>query len=328
MKLLFNLIFSIFLVSCGNLPVDTVPSPIDNNLYQVEMESCKKAVGLLGCTYDADTDLSQKYLVIPVAYSGEYLVRSTRCSFNQNRRFQGVNEIKIPYSELLLNRGEEPECLYDVKIFVDGFEKGFKGIFRLVDLEEFKPAKASFLGREGVGTLSVQIRTADVSPTLPIVFEDKTPGTLIAQGCTKSIEFKYEKNPELRLEDLIDPSKVKTCNYTIALFAEGKAEIFSLMISQYDKKTTPLLLPVISHGRWFMKINVEGSVAVIQAGNKRKVFNCGTFRSCQPNGLRSVKVRYYKDITYWIRYYTKAGRAMVVAYRNGEFIWKPDSILY
>lgn len=332
MKSFLILGMMLILASCGQLPVDQTKPPIESNMYTVEMEACnKRGYGLLGCAYRENEDLSNKYLTIPINHKGEYIIRSNRCGINIDRRYSNQAEIKISFAELLGNRYNQTECLYDVKIFVDGFDKGFKGIFRLFNLEEFEPAKIVFREAEFMGTASYQLRTG-LNPATPFIFPVTESGTFILEGCDKNMEFPYSESPSLLISELLPEAEIKTCKFTGALIPDDSlkpVKIFSIMVSRFDREAIPLQLPAIRHYRkGRIEIEVEGSVAVIQAGKERKVFNCSSFKSCSPNKIRKIKIKYEENVTYWIRYYTKIGRAMIVAYRNGEFVWKPDMILY
>lgn len=328
MKTILMTFILLFFISCGQLPTDQNQSPMDANFYTVELNACgKKGLGLLACSYRNQP--KEATLSIPVTHSGSFTIRSNRCGFNRTERFSGDQNIEIKFDELLSYKNNDPECLYEIKIFIDDFERGFQGIFRLFNLEEFEPAKLKFRNKEYEGVASFQFREG-LNPSLPLKFIARTPGTLVLNGCDKIMEFPYESNPELLLADIMD-DRIKTCGFTIGLLPNNPnlpTEIFSLMISRFKKESLPLLFPAITHKRNKMTIEVEGSVAVIQAGNERKVFNCGTFRSCSANKTRTIKIKYEENKTYWIRYYTKIGRAMTIAYRNKEFIWKPDTILY
>ena len=145
MKWFMLLLMLVFVTACGQLPKDNTPPPMDNNFYSLEMSSCTDNVGLMACGFKQEE--LNKELVIPVRHTGELVITSEKCAFPYSQRFKDTKEIRIKYSDLLINAHGEDSCVYDVKLFIDDFAKGFRGLFILYNTDGLEPLSGKLFNR-------------------------------------------------------------------------------------------------------------------------------------------------------------------------------------
>jgi hypothetical protein len=316
----------ILLFGCGSIPKDLTPAPIDNNLFTAEMAACgRRDIGLLGCNFDKTSDLKNLFFEIPLIRKGEYIITSKKCNFNENKTYSRTEILKISFADLLAGKPEDENvCNFDVKIFIDGLDKGFRGIFSLVDKSKFKPATVEFWsGRnlasfQGVG--GAQLR-AGISKDHYLKFITETPGTIVWFGCDTDGEKKYKSNPTLSLHELFIGALIeaKSCIIEAGLIPDDikkKPEIFTFNIQIFSALIVQLPDPTLKlkHNGRFLKVEADAAVAVIIINNKYKILT-GT-------NAKAFTTRVVQGKEVWVRISTANGRTNLYKILNGEIIWK------
>lgn len=302
---------------CQSIPQDPTPAPIKNNLLTLEMSSCGQTqVGLIGCFYKDDL---KPTLTIPLWEKGEYQIKSDRCNFFENKRYMSQQDLVISYETLLANKPQfENTCLYNIKVFIQGFDFGFEGFFLLTDIDTFKPAAFSF-GKESFdGHAGLQTREgAEVLDSFK--FERPYSGTLVWEGCNVSGEVAFNKNAKLDFKTIF-PGYITTkdsCILTLGVIPDDEnlpRELAEIHFNIFDKSVVPLNDPTITYKNEKLKVVADKLVAgividkdvSIEHGNKEKSFSS------------SVK----KDQEVFVRLLTSNGRYLLLKVKNGEVLWK------
>ena len=327
MKLLLLMALTFF-VSCQNLPHDRLPSANEHGLFNVELRSCKKQdIGTLGCIIPIDR--SNSFLQVPTSLTGSYLIRSNTCGFFEEGSFKDNQILSFSYDHLLKSRGNAKECLYDVKIFIDEYQKSFRGLFKLTDTEDFELLRMDFNEISYNGTSMFQFRTG-LNPAQDFTFYKNGKGTILINGCGKNIEKDYEDSISFKFNDLV-PVYKKTCSYVIGMIPErpiDSAGIFSLTLNRYSKETEMVSKPRI----WFkgdrFVFSFEHAVSSVMINDKIYSFTCGGLISCSGDKRHEVKVDYNPEMVYKVRMITTNGRYNRFDFYRGELIWKSHTILY
>jgi hypothetical protein len=312
------LLFSLFLVGCGNIPVDKTPAPFDNNFYTQELRSCEKTdVGLLVCPLKKDGEL-----VIPTLLDGEYDIKSNRCAYAKGGRFSKSNPIRISYDELTEGRpSSQTTCIFDVKVFMDKMDRGMRGIFVLTDMEEFKPLNVSFLRSEFKdGTGYYQLRRGH-SPDLEFLIRSNEQGWVVIEGCGIEKEFYLDYTGTIRIGDVI-PSNKTGCILRFGLIPDDNTkplQMHTFLYQNFSSDIVRLPTPTIEQGKTYWKIKMAPEIAFMSIGGKTKIF--------KGNRTKTYKFKYKKDQEYLLRIGTANGRYSIYTVKNGVLRWK-TSIQY
>lgn len=313
MKTLIILILFI-LVSCRSLPQDMTPAPINNNLMTLEMEACgKQEVGLNGCFYNEN--LEEK-LVIPLWHSGEYQIKSARCQFLENKRYKNNQKLELTFKKLLAEKPEsELSCLYNIKVFIDGFDNGFEGFF-LLTKGDIKGAEFEFKNKNFVGYGAAQIKEGNAVQGR-INFKAKSPGTIIWEGCQNKGERQYEENPYINFQEVIGgtPIPAASCILTVGLIPEDSSlpvELAKLHINIYEKTVVSLAQPVISYKNEKLTVEADRVVAAIGIDDYWKL---------KKSFSKKISADVPKDLEVSVRLATSNGRFILLKVKNGEVLW-------
>lgn len=300
-----------FLLGCSSVPEDPTPAPLDNNLFTLEMASCdKRDVGILACPLSSGGNLE-----VPLWGEGEYQITSNNCNFSRNTRYDGDQVVKFSYQDLWDD--SQDQCVYDVKVFIDGFDKGFRGQF-LIIRDDFKSPRFTVLRQEFDGMGAVQIREgASVAEQSIQLLVDK-PGTVFWSGCRRNDEKQFDSNPKIKIKEFIDKPLFASdsCILTIGIEPEDGSEtqLATLSISIFDKPIVLLPEPSISYKRKKLKITADRIVAALGIGNE--------FKIKKNDRLKKMSAKVKKDQTALVRLATANGRFMLLKVRNGKVIWK------
>lgn len=318
--ILYSLIF--LLTACGSLPKDTSPAPIDNNFYTVEMASCgQRNTGLLGCAYETTNDLTKLYLEIPLFHKGEYLITSNKCNYNSNQIYTKTQTLKLTFAQLLANKSpDQPVCDFDVKVFIEGLDRGFRGIFILSEIDGYIPATVEYWSGQKLAAFSgvggVQLRAgSDKSQYLKFI-TDK-PGTLVWFGCDIEGEKEYESNPQLSLSEVFSGGLIadKSCILEAGFKPHnGKSELFTFNIQIFNNNLVQLSDPYLSYNNGKLEVVAEPAVALISINSYHKLM--------KGNKIKKLKRSVPQDKEVWVRIATANGRYNLYKVLNGEIIWK------
>lgn len=314
MKYLVSLLL-ILMVGCRSLPQDTTPAPINHNKMTLELHACgKQEVGLNGCFFK--DDLTQK-LVIPLWASGEYQIKSERCQFFENKRYDVTQKLELTYGELLAQKpNTEDGCLYNIKVFIDGFDNGFEGFFTLAN-GDIKPIEFNFLNNDYIGYAGIQIKESTVLQEA-IKIKAETPGLVFWEGCQKKGELQYKSNPSINFQDIIEGAAIPkaSCVLTIGLIPNDMllpVEYSKIHINIYEKTVSELVQPSFTYIDGKLTVKADKLVAAIAIGDSLKIHK-------GLNG-RSFTKEVSKDEEVDVRISTSNGRFMLLKVKNGEVLW-------
>lgn len=313
MKYLIAL-FLLVIIGCTT-PQDMTPPPINHNKMTLEMAACdKQEVGLLGCFYNQDLS---KNLRIPLWYKGEYQIRSERCNFFENSRYENSEELEFTYEKLIANKPEnEKTCLFNIKVFIDKFDNGFQGFFLLsegnIKALEFNLSNQNYLGYAGI-----QIKEGQT--LLPnIAIKAKTKGLVFWEGCKVRGEKKYQSDPTINISEIIGDIAfpLDTCILTIGLIPSDvqlPVELAKIHINIFEKVIVTLPQPSLEYKNEKLKVNADKIVAAIGIGNSLSV----EYGNRKKSYKRNVKENEEVDV----RIMTSNGRFMLLKVKNGEILW-------
>lgn len=324
---LIGYLFLALIVACGSIPRDNTPPPIDNNLYTVEMAACgQRDTGVLGCNFSTKEDLGKKSLEIPLFHKGEYVVTSKLCNFNTNKRYSKAQTLEFTFQELLAGKpADKYVCDFDIKVFVDGLDKGFRGIFSLTDNTDLGSATASFWSGTKratfVGVGGLQIR-AGSNKDKHLQFVAPKAGTIVWAGCDKNGEKRYDLDPTISLEELFtdELGVTKSCILEVGLIpVSGQAEVFTFNIQVFSKDIVQLSDPSLEWDGEKLTVTAEPAVAFLSIDSYYKLKRGDKMKSIS----RSVS----KDKEVWVRIATANGRYNLYKVLNGVNTWN-SLILY
>lgn len=325
MRYLFFILFCFMFYGCGSIPKDLSPAPIDNNLFTAELEGCYgKNLGLSGCYYSTKEDLNKKFLSLNLLHKGEYEIKSSKCSFNKVERYSGSKTIQFSVEELIAFKpADQLSCVFDVKIFVDGLDRGFRGMFILINKEDFKTASASFVyGNTGYSFTDMgflQIREGSQTAGY-LKFKSTGSGEIIWAGCELVGEKKFKLNPEISLKEIFDKEITvkKSCILEVGILHDDpskESEVFTFNIQVFSKSIVSLADPVITKDKNKITITADPVVAVASIDNKYR-FNHSTKNAV-------FKFRKVVDGENILRLVTSNGRHNLYKILNGKVVWKP-----
>jgi hypothetical protein len=323
MKTFFVLLLCLFITACGSFPRDTSPAPFDNNFFTTEIEGCHgKNLGLAGCHYTLSEDLSTKFLKLNLFHKGEYEITSSQCSYQKVSAYAGAQILKISLKDLLANKpSDKLSCLFDVKIFVDGLDRGFRGMFIAVNQEDLNLASASIVYNSKLyefhGMGFAQIRESSQFDGA-INFKTESPGEIFWFGCELNGEKTFINNAQINFSEIFNQgySKEKSCILEVGIVYEDSSktpEIFTFNLSFFGKNLLQLSEPVISYKSKKTTVRVDSITAVI-ALDENYVFN---------KNQKSVFSFKTKKKTSCLRVITSNGRFNLYRIYEGKIIWKP-----
>jgi hypothetical protein len=303
------------LVSCQNLPVDNTPAPINNNKMQLEMKSCEKhEVGLLGCFYD---EAKVGNLTIPLWSNGEYQIQSERCSYLENKRYEGTQVLALSYAELLKNAPEsEKSCLFNVKVFIDRFDNGFEGFF-LLEKGDNKKLTFTFKNQTYEGYAGLQLKEGtQVLNTLD--FKAETPGLIFWEGCNHNGEKTYQKNPSVKMDEIISGVLIpaSSCVLTVGLMPDDgdlPVELGKIHINIFDKTVISLSQPDLEFKKGKLTVRAEKAISGITIGDRLSI------ETGKAQKKFKAEVGYGKKVI--VRLFTANGRFLLLETEDGEILW-------
>ncbi|MDD3412538.1 MAG: hypothetical protein PHY47_00905 [Lachnospiraceae bacterium] len=319
MKFFIILLMFVILSSCGSIPQDPTMPPMDGNLRTLEMASCgKRDVGILGC----ETNLDDGILEIPVLYAGEIHIRSDNCNFFENKRYGGTQVLTYYHKDLIANKpSTEKSCIYDIKVFISGYDKGLRGEFFLSDKEfrypEFKIFSQSF---EGLGWIQVKEGTDLVNS---ISFKVADPGIIFWECGQRKGEKSYEANPQISFEEIFKAYifEKDSCYLNVGIIPnDPKKEVMmaKIAVNVFDKSITSLSEPTFEFKKgirkYSLKVIADPYTAGIQVKNK--------FKITKGTKVKTFKIRVNKNEEVPVRIITAGGRYLLLKVKNGEVIWK------
>lgn len=319
LKNIITIIFLMLLTSCGGVFQDKSPAPIDHNMKTLEMTSCGKTdVGLLGCFYD---QTKEGTLEIPLWYKGEYQVRSDRCSYSLNQRFEGNTKLVLFYQDLLKDApNTENECTYTINVFIDGFDYGFRGQFTLIK-GDYKQPVFEFMNRNFVGYAGIQIREGASMTGQKLKFKADSPGVIYLDGCGISKNFPYKKDPEFLFSEIMDGylTSAVSCILTVSLLPDDislEGELGMITINVFDKPVIDLANPAIEYSGEKLKVTFNDKVYAA-IGVKDKFVVRRNFKKLEE--VISVDAR--PDDSIYVRMATSNGRYKLLKIKNGVIVW-------
>lgn len=307
---LCSLIFlvSIF-ASCGQLPRDNSPAPIDHGHYTLEMHYGNSFdVGLLGAKEDFDSP-KIGHLKIPVWHKGKISVESKRCVYSKTKDFSDKEEIKFSTRELIKNApNEEFACIFNVYLFVEGLDRGLQGQFYLLRDEGFSPIDFNILGTK-YNTVGWHQFAKGYNPNIRVEFNTNKSGTIFFQGCGASDQKSFSSNPSFKLGELIPDGS--SCLMTVGLiYDDGSKAIAELNLKVFSNKVLEIADPSIEFKRKRLKIRSRKPVGYVSINDKTK------------KGRRLSKR--VGNSTAWVRLVTANGRYKLIGVKKGDIVWRPS----
>jgi hypothetical protein len=302
---------------CGSIPQDSTPAPIDYNQYSLELDSCgKRDVGLLGCYYDPSNIKGS--LWVPMGHKGEIQISSNRCNFFLNKRFTVNEKLSYEYSQLLANADKaENSCLFDIKVFVDGMDKGLRGQF-LLQKKEFASTNFTWMKQEFLGLGQFQIKEGS-SIRSALVFKADEPGFIFWKGCELEGDKRFEKNPELFINEILEGYLVieKSCVLTVGIVPDNKdapVMLNKINIQIFGKPLVSMVDPTFKYKKGKLYVTADRMTAIMKLGEKYYVKK-GT-------RIKKAKIKVKKDEAIYIGIGTSNGRYSLYKVKNGVVIWK------
>jgi hypothetical protein len=298
---------AILTTSCGQLPIDESPSPIDYNLYTLEMHyETDFDQGLLGTVVDFDSPPNSN-LDIPTFGKGEISITSKRCVFSETKNFSKKDKV-ISYSiEKLIKNvpSEEFACIFNIFLFVDGLDRGMQGQFYVLKDEGYTPLWFKILDKEYDTVGWYQFSDA-TNFNIDIEF-DNPAGTMIISGCGVNKEFRVEKNTKIKLSEILVSKE--SCLVTFGIETDTK-EVFiaELNLKVFDKSVLEIPDPQIRFSRGSLRIRSEMPIGIVGIDRKIK-----RGRYVRDNvGDKEVSVRLV----------SANGRYKLLRVKKGEITWK------
>jgi len=323
MKIFSLLLLSLLFTACGSLPRDISPAPFDNNFFTAEIEGCHgKNLGLAGCHYTSLENLSLKFLKLNLFYKGEYEITSRKCSYQKTQKYTRAQTLSISLEDLLANKpSDELSCVFDIKIFVDGLDRGFRGMFITVDRENLDLASASIIYNsnihefKGMGFLQIK-ENSQFNGSLN--FKADSPGEIVWFGCELNGEKTFTNNPKINFTEIFNKgfAKEKSCILEVGIIYKDSSktpEIFSFNVSFFGKNLLQLSDPIIDYSSKKTIITTD-SVAAVVALNNNYIFNK------KQQSVFSFKT---KEKDSCLRIITSNGRYNLYQIYEGKITWKP-----
>lgn len=308
----FTIFLCIFIYSCGRIPVDKTPAPIDNNLWTLEMSTSENTdVGLIGVSYYR-SEGAEEYVDIPLIGKGTLTIRSQRCLYENVqtydvgdwaiRRFSISDLVaKVPSSEFA--------CIFNIVMFVEGLDKGFQGqLYVQIKEQDELPLKFTLNGKNFTNIGWYQFRQGSTFAN-DISFALGKPGKLLVAGCGRDLEIPFQGDLTLPLRDLIGTPRLPGCVYTIgAQYNDGTIAIAELNLKVFSESVVSLPDPALEYENERLKVTADPVVAYLGIDDYFK----------KKNQL-SRKVK--KDETALVRLMTANGRYKLLGVKNGEIVW-------
>jgi hypothetical protein len=314
MKLLI-LFLLLILNGCRSIPQDMSPAPINNNKMTLELHACgTQEVGLSGCFYK--NNLEEK-LAIPLWSTGEYQIKSERCNFFKNKRYDKSQTLELTYQELLSQKPEKEDgCLYNIKVFIDGFDNGLEGFFILAkgDIKAlgFEFDKKSYNGYAGLQIKEGTLLSQD------FIIKAETPGLVVWEGCQKKGEREYSSNPKINFQEIIEgyPIPKASCILTLGIIPYDirlPVEYGKIHINIYEKTVQPLVEPSIKYENGRLTVKSEKVVAGIGINSSWSIK--------RGSAIKKLTAVVQEDTEADVRIVTSNGRFMLLKVKNGEVLW-------
>lgn len=309
------IVLMVLMFGCRSIPYDSSPAPINHNKMTLELSACnKQEVGLNGCFYK---DSLAETLEIPLWGKGEYQIRSERCNFFENKRYENSQKLELSFETLLSEKPEEEStCLYNIKVFIDGFDNGFEGFF-LLSKGDLKPLEFRFQDKEYLGYAGVQIKEGNpVQGRIRIKAE--TSGIIVWEGCQVKGQRRYQQNPEINFQEIIagTPVPAASCILSIGIIPDNESipvEYGKFHINIFEKVIQSLSQPSLSYKDKELTVVADKDIAVLSIGDS------WTFRRGDNLKRFTAKVKQNEEVN--VRIATSNGRYMLLKVKNGEVLW-------
>lgn len=301
-------LLAVFITSCGQLPIDESPAPLDYGHLSLEMHYDQEFdQGTLGTVVNFD-EPGNKSLRIPTFGKGEVSITSKRCVFSETRNFgRSTKEISYSIEKLIKNvPNEEFACIFNIFMFVDGLDRGMQGQFYVLRDEGFEPVIFSILDKDFVTVGGYQFSDA-ANFNIDIQFDIMRSGKMIYSGCGASGEIDFDENPTIKLADVL-PNK-ESCIVTFGfLYDNGTRSIAEINLVVFDKSVLEIPDPQMRFRNGELKIQSEMPVGIV--GIDRKI----------RRGL--VVYDEVGDNEVSVRLVTANGRYKLLRVTKGEITWK------
>ena len=301
--------------SCGSLPYDNSPAPIDNGLWSLELiHEGQRDLGLMGSTFDIP---GERFVEFPIWGKGVYSVRSKRCNLELSQEFKSnkLQYVKIKLKDLLKDMPpSEFACIFNIQVFVDGMDKGIQGqLFLVREEEDIDFVEVSILGKQYLGVSHLQIKDSANTNT-EVLFSVRKRGTFFFQGCERRGEVKFSGSFKLPLSFIVGDTP-KQCVYTFGFeFEDGTFGIHEFNFKTFRTTVVELPNPIITYEKEELKVEASDPVGYVSIDTKIRKGN-------------TISKKVKKDELAWVRCVTSNGRYLLLGVRNGEVVWNP-SILY
>jgi hypothetical protein len=314
MRCLF-IVLMLLMFGCRSIPYDSSPAPINHNKMTLELHACnKQEVGLNGCFYK---DSLTETLEVPLWGKGEYQIKSERCNFFENKRYENSQRLELSFETLLSEKPEEEStCLYNIKVFIDGFDNGFEGFF-LLSKGDLKPLEFQFQDKEYLGYAGVQIKEGNVVQGR-IRIKAETSGIVVWEGCQAKGQRRYQQNPEINFQEIIagTPVPAASCVLSMGIIPDKESipvEYGKIHINIFEKVIQSLPQPSLSYKNKRLTVVADKVVAILSIGNS------WAFRKGNKIKKFTAKVNQGEEVN--VRIATSNGRYMLLKVKNGKVLW-------
>lgn len=308
MRLLFLLII---LASCGQLPIDKSPAPIDYGHLTLEMHyGAQYDLGTLGTSVDFSQPGDTK-LKIPVWNKGELSITSKRCAFDKTAKYgKKKKEFYFDLKELLqFAPTSEFACIFNVYLYVEGLDRGMQGQFYVMKKTEgIDDIYFKILGHTYKSVGGYQFAEG-YNERLEVNFIADKPGIIFFEGCGAKGEKSFALNPSFTLEELA-PEK-KSCIITFGIIYDDESRaVAELNLKVFSNTVLQIPDPIMTYDNGTLEITSEEPVGYVGIGSSYR------------RGL-SVTAN-VGDRLEIVRLVTANGRFKMIGVKKGEVVWRPS----
>jgi len=327
-----------FSLACAHLPKDIHPNPAKSGHHRMEFDTFgidkkeKKELGISNFYLYEDQDLSDLFFRFNGIRYGTLYMKSNACgidatmSFSRTKTFYLAKLIPKPTKCSIRLTAETAKIKKRQHNIVE------TGVVKLnvipkkskpVRIEYYRTNDTQFKKYSYVGQGSMQRQEGDLTSQehFTVLTETDGGGVYRITGCGEANVFSdnYEgKQFKVTLSNIYNKrylNRDDSCDFEIIVIPNE--ELYKYLgrfsINIYGKdaiKLEPLKFDIYkSWGRW--KIKAWGRDYVL---------------GCSINSYQWIKKRckmkYYKDKTYWIRFFTSNGRKSLYCVMNNEIIWR------
>jgi len=317
MRKIFYLFMLMFLLSCGQLPVDTGTAPWDAGIKLLPYTICgKQYVGKGGCAFNE----SSEDLVIKTPYSGTVSLISANCNYDSTFYYENVKNLSFPIAKLTeLMPSDVSTCTFNVKLRPSKFDNTINGDFILFkDKSEKSIVESSFFFNQKVQGKVLPIQIKEGAPNnFDLVVNTVEDSTLYIKGCSYYLEKEIPQGQStITLKELTGKDEIgkeDECNYSMFFVSKEKMiDAYLISLGVYSNDYIQLGAPTIKYKKGRTCIKYDDPVAIAVLNDKYKL----------NKGLRTHKLCVDSD---YVSVFTStaSGRIYFSIVDKGEEVWRP-----